>query len=218
MHELLPENWPDLMAEDESQFYAIFGKKKPPPVTDILTWCECYTSLVSVVSTFVPEFMAYMSTIIKCSKRFEGLGWLTYDRAFRRKAATLKNLHWAQTDGTLFSLAFTGKAKQASVCDLCFSSNHPTFKCPEAFSQSTAQWGMQPFIGASSLQRQPPTGSSYTRKFSSNNTCGLYNSRNGPQSCTYGDKCKFQHVCSACKGNHPRSECTKPQPKRLRNQ
>ncbi len=116
MHELLPKNWPDLKVEDQSRFYATFGKKKAPPVTNILIWTECYATLVSVLSAsypaYVPEFTAYLSIIIKSHKRFEGMGWCAYDRAFRRQAAATKNLHWSKTDSTLFSMAFTGKARQ----------------------------------------------------------------------------------------------------------
>ena len=36
--------------------------------------------------------------------------------------------------------------------------------------------------------------------------CFLYNRRNKNE-CTY-DPCKYAHICMACKGNHPRSECT----------
>lgn len=188
MHEMLPENWPDLLAGDQSKFYAAFGKKKPPPVTDILTWTECFASLVAVLSAAypskVPEFMAYMSMIIKCHKRFDGMGWLSYDRAFRRKAATLKNLNWAQTDSTLFSLAFTGRAKQMHSCDLCFSTNHPTSRCPDAFQLPT--WGMPPPLSVANFNQQPlippnPHGNLYRK---SANICGLFNSRKGPQSCT----------------------------------
>ena len=48
MYELLPENWPDTMAEDEPHLYATLGKKKSPVVTNILRLVECYSSLVSV--------------------------------------------------------------------------------------------------------------------------------------------------------------------------
>jgi hypothetical protein len=107
---------------------SIFGKKKAPPVTNILTWVECFRSLVSVLSqkypSFLPELMAYMSLIVKCQKRFEGLGWFNYDRAFRRQAAITRSMNWSRMDSTLFSLAFMGKAKKSSSCDICFSSNH----------------------------------------------------------------------------------------------
>ena len=39
--------------------------------------------------------------------------------------------------------------------------------------------------------------------------CHLFNTRDGPK-CTY-NPCKFAHVCSACRANHPRSACLKAQ-------
>ena len=221
MYELLPENWPDIMAEDESRFYATFGKKKPPAVTNVLTWVECYSSMVSVLSsaypTYIPEFMAYMSIIIKCQKRFEGLGWFAYDRAFRRQVATTKNLQWSKTDSTLFSLAFTGKAKQITMCDLCFSTNHGTAQCPEAMGPAPfvpwQQW--QPIMPQCSNPRNEYRVPASSKDNNIGKICGLFNSKGG---CTYGKKCKFGHVCSMCKGNHTRSECSKlPPQKKQRN-
>jgi len=35
----------------------------------------------------VPEFMAYLELIVKCSRDYEGFGWVLNDRAFRRQVA-----------------------------------------------------------------------------------------------------------------------------------
>lgn len=60
--------------------------KKRKPITNIFTWLQGYVSLVGTLSirypAMVPKFMAYQSTIIKCHKDFEGLGWVQYDRTF----------------------------------------------------------------------------------------------------------------------------------------
>ena len=63
----------------------------------------------------VPEFMAYQSTIMKCYKDFEDLGWAQYDRAFRRQVAVTKYLRWSQINGTLYSLYFAGMAKKSAL-------------------------------------------------------------------------------------------------------
>lgn len=74
------------------------GKKEAPPIINIFTWLQSFASLVSALSikypTMVPEFLAYKSTIIKCYKDYNGLGWVQYDRAFRRQVALTKNLNW----------------------------------------------------------------------------------------------------------------------------
>ena len=91
----MPENWPDLFTVEQSKLYSAV--------------------LATKYANYIPVLMAYMSIIIKCHKRFDGLGWYNYDRAFRRQAATLKHLNWSKTGSTLFSLAFTGKAKKSSL-------------------------------------------------------------------------------------------------------
>ena len=169
-----------------------------------MTWTECFSALVSVLSSkypaFVPELMAYMCLIVKCHKRFEGLGWFNYDRAFRRQAATRRSLNWSKTDSTLFSLAFTGKARKAASCELCFSSNHPTHQCQEnqtavALTFGGPAWSFPPTQGLQGPQVPPPK---------QRQVCGLFNSRKG---CTYGTRCRYLHICNGCKGNHPRYEC-----------
>ena len=71
----MPENWTDLFTVEQSKLYSAV--------------------LATKYANYVPVLMAYMSIIIKCHKRFDGLGWYNYDRAFRRQAATLKHLNWS---------------------------------------------------------------------------------------------------------------------------
>ena len=120
-------------------------KKKRKPVTNIFTRLQGFASLVSALSTkyptMVPEFLTYQSTIVKCIKDFEGLGWAQYDRAFRRQVAVTKDLRWSQINGTLYSLCFAGKAKKSAICAHCLSDNHSTELCP-TFEQQKSTGGL----------------------------------------------------------------------------
>lgn len=78
------------------------------------------------------EFLTYQSTIIKCYRDHEGLGWAQYDRALRRQAAVTNNLTWSHINGTLYSLCFAGKTKHSKICIHCLSDNHSSNQCPEA--------------------------------------------------------------------------------------
>ncbi len=74
--------------------------------SDILTWAQCYAALVGpVLSTRYPQvvlsLMAYQVIIIK---EFEGVGWVQYDRAFRRQAAVSKEMQRGKTNTTLSSI------------------------------------------------------------------------------------------------------------------
>ena len=53
----------------------------------------------------------YLCTIMKVHRSFVGDGWITYNIAYRRKAASSKNLDWSQVDFTLYNKTFTGRPK-----------------------------------------------------------------------------------------------------------
>ena len=134
IQELLPEAW--LLAgemEHSGCCSSTGAKKRRPPVTNIFTWLQGFASLVSALSTrypaYVPEFLAYQSTIIKCYREYDGLGWAQYDRAFRRQVAVTKSLHWSHING---SLCFAGKGRRSAVCVHCLSYNHVSEHCPDA--------------------------------------------------------------------------------------
>lgn len=84
MTELLPEVWRG-QEEDPKCCHQRKGQHRGP-ITDILMWTECYTSLVSVLATRhadkTPQFMAYLRTIVKAQRAFSGDGWVTYDSCY----------------------------------------------------------------------------------------------------------------------------------------
>ena len=94
-------------------------------ITDVGQWVQCFAGLVSVLSTkypqAVPELMAYMATIVKCSRDYHGVAWAQYDRGFRKQMATLRDLRWSRINPTLFSLCFSGKAKRNTMCNWCLA-------------------------------------------------------------------------------------------------
>ena len=72
------------------------------PVTDILTWTQCFASLASVLSCTHPEqtsnLLAYLSTIMRCHKEFSGLGGVQYAAAFCQQVATTRDLNWGRVN------------------------------------------------------------------------------------------------------------------------
>ena len=64
-------------------------------IEDILTWVQCFTTVVAILSTkfpeAVPDLMAYMLSIIWAYQEYEHPKWCNYDEAFRDKAATTGN-------------------------------------------------------------------------------------------------------------------------------
>ena len=139
MYELLPESWlatdgTDSLETQAAKQVSIFPKRRRTPVTDVLTWVQCFSALVGALSTKfadkVLEFMAYQALIVKCSRDYNGFGWVLYDRAFRRQVAVTKDLNWSKLNPTLHSLCLAGKAKNNKFCTICLSDNHTTEQCP----------------------------------------------------------------------------------------
>ena len=204
MKELLPESW--LVEEEETcRFTQSLPKRRSGPVTDILQWLQCFGTMVGVLSQkfpmMVPDLMAYQSTIIKCSRDFDGLAWAQYDRAYRRQAAQTKDLRWSRINTTLYSLCFAGKARRSVACVHCLSDGHRSDACPDNPASTCV-----PMLMMSGLSQAAPVVPGRTGQ---RLVCHLYNSRNGPR-CTY-NPCKFAHICEGCRGNHPRSACPKGQ-------
>ena len=65
-----------------------------------------------------PHLMAYQSTIVKCAKRYDGLGWVAYDMQYRRMAAQTKSLYWGVIDQSAYAEWFTGSSKTGLQLDI----------------------------------------------------------------------------------------------------
>ena len=218
MADLRLEAW---MFEDEPHEKSLVGffKRQKQPVTDILSWVQCFASYVAVLSQTQPQstphLMAYMATIIRCHKKFEGLGWVVYDSAYRRRAARQRDLNWAVIDSSLFNTLFTGRAKTSLKCSHCLSEDHTVDECPAAngpFVQLTRDLGISATTSPSYSAKhtiQPPSMIPPAKRIATPiqpKACGLFNSNMGPR-CTYGERCRYMHVCSLCFKNHPKASC-----------
>lgn len=132
MSELLPDTW-NLQEEERGCCSRCVPRRGP--VTDILVWLQCFTSLVAVLSPQYPNkvthFMAYQRTIIKAQRCFVGDGWVTYDSTYRRAAAAAKSLDWGLIDFSLYNETFTGRARAIARCQHCLSEHHESKDCSD---------------------------------------------------------------------------------------
>lgn len=199
MSELVPDTWRVQDDSEGSKCCHLSKRLRRGPVTDILLWVDCYTTMVSVLIEKFPlkavGFLAYLRTILKACRSYQGDAWVSYDMAFRRKAANQKSLDWGEIDFTLFNEAFAGRAKVLSRCKYCLSDLHLSSGCCYAPMDSSQNRGQQ------SQGRGP-------RDFTNRpfvQLCLLFNSKGGNH-CRY-KSCKFAHLCAQCYGGHPASEC-----------
>ena len=184
-------------------------QRKPRCVTDIITWIQCFGAYVSVLGpaypTAIPEFMAYMTLIVRCSQDYAGLAWVRYDMAFRCQAAIAGIRKWSEVNGTLYVTCFTGKGLDRQRCELCLSSLHKTGDCLLQGSKTAAfqpptqqQWQgwVPPPRGtpsqAPAWRQLPPSGE----------ICKLWNDNR----CRYA-RCWHTHACMQCGDSHPAVAC-----------
>ena len=93
LSELLPENLESPQCESSSVKIAVGAivpitkvlSKPKQEISDILTWGECFTSYITVMSTSFPsrvrDLLSYVALIIHMVKRNTANFWPNYDRA-----------------------------------------------------------------------------------------------------------------------------------------
>ena len=113
------------------------GRAPPParlPITNISHGVERFLLMAAVIcSRFpekAPEMLAYMETIVRAERNYEGQRWVTYDRQFRKEALARKDLNWSITDSRLYNEVFTGRAKAITRCSFCLQDDHSDAYCP----------------------------------------------------------------------------------------
>ena len=210
MGELVPESW---RHQDDETRCCHRRPQRKGPVTDILLWVECFSSMVTVLSAKYPEkapdFMSYLKVIVKASRTFKGDGWVTYDSCYRRNAALMKSLEWGRVDFNLYNETFTGQARPIRRCSYCNSEHHVESDCTLAPDTRPYRDNKDRY-----RDRYPSTRPSAPLI----HLCHLYNAKYGNK-CPY-NPCKFTHVCLECKGKHPLSSCNRgklPPTRRLRD-
>ena len=93
--------------------------------------------------------MAYITTILRVSQDFAGLGWVCYDAAFRRVVAVSGDTKWSEINPTLYAMFFIGATRAAARCDLCMATSHRMTECA-LFGHQPSGFQDRPHFQASS--------------------------------------------------------------------
>ena len=212
MADLRPEAW---LFEDEPHKKSLAGlfKCRKQPVTDIL-FCIVRGCPVSDTATkYSPPNGIHGHRHTLPQKKFEGLGWVVYDSAYQRRAARQRDLNWAAHCLTHISQAELRHHLSAHMH--CLSEDHTADECPAAngpLVQLTRNLGISTTTSPSYSAKhtlQPPSMIPPAKRIATPiqpKPCGLFNSNMGPR-CTYGEKCRYMHICSLCFKNHLKASC-----------
>ena len=187
------------------------GMPPPPPkkpIQDISLWVEKFATMASVlVSRFpekAPELFAYLTSVVKAERNFEGNRWVVYDRCYRREALANKSLDWSLPNTRLYNEAFTGHARSIPRCGHCLQEDHSSATCPRNPSRGWFPWLMDPSMVSSAPSPQPR----------SNERCHRYNDGRCHNT---SNTCKYVHKCRECGGPHPAFHCTRGGQRRARS-
>ena len=199
MAELRPDAWPEESAAADGGHQ--HRRTRHLPVTDILTWLECFVIMAAVLSTRylgkVSEFWAYQTSILRAARNFEGSAWVAYDRQYRREALARRDLNWSAGNARLYSEAFTGRAKTIPRCQHCLSTTHGARACPANPDPSAPP--AQP--SHSTSVATGPTGTG-TPSGNQREICRHFNEGK----CKYA-RCRYLHICRECFYPHPWVSC-----------
>lgn len=186
------------------------GRPSRLPITDISQWVERYATMAAILCTRfpskAPELWAYLATIVKAERNYEGQRWVTYDRQYQREALARKDLNWSVTDPPLYNESFTGRAKSIERCVFCLQDDHTGTNCPKNPNRPVFGWfpGLAPWPNPtpSSWPAQPQPASGTAPRTPSQEICRRFNEGRCRQ-----PRCRYRHICSTCFGPHIALAC-----------
>ena len=195
MAELIPDAWHEDAHASPDRGEAQRRRPRRSPVTDIMTWLQCFARMAAVLATKypdkAPEMCAYQSVIVRAARNYEGQAWVAYDRQFRREALARRDLNWSMLDLRLYIEAFTGRARAIARCSHCLSEAHGTTSCPAN--------PYQPLSEVANLAGSPgPRPAAGSRQ----EICRSFNEGR----CRFLH-CKYLHICKDCYHPHPWIAC-----------
>ena len=182
----------------------LYATKKLIP--DLATWVQCFSIYAAVLCSQSPErlpdLLGYAAFIAKCSQKFKWPSWVVYDQNFRQLAAEETLTTWARPDPGVYAQSFTNYALSAEGwCKYCHSVDHISDTCP---ARPKSMYPRKRVAGST----YPLTSKRPAIPAADDAICKKYNRYDGD--CHFGKNCRFRHVCSSCKKEHPVSQCKEP--------
>ncbi|KAJ1115414.1 hypothetical protein NDU88_003638 [Pleurodeles waltl] len=161
-------------------------------------WLDAFRIMACIIVEKFPhcakDLWLYEAKIHEAQRQFTGEAWLEYDKGFRLKMQGHPDMEWDDEDVAGYM--------------------HKMMVAREA--RNWAHKGEQPFRGSFQKNRHEK-GKPYQKRQPYTQWKGTQTGRTvsaicykfEKDECTWGAACKFRHVCSACGGGHPASECKK---------
>ena len=108
-------------------------KKTRREVPDLLSWVQCFGTYMGVIASKYPswvyQFFAYQTLIVREARRCGGNSWQTYDSMFRQQVVGQANADWSKLNSTLYAVTFLAQSGRGKNCALCMESDHKEDEC-----------------------------------------------------------------------------------------
>ena len=171
-------------------------------ITDFSTWAQCFALYSAAVLIKQPsratDLMAYFYTMANNARKYKWPSWLMYDQNFWSLMADTGSTVWAKISPEIFCQCFNSaqKVSQEAWCRNSYSVDHTSGQCP--------------YIPPPTRGRQDTTLPAESAR-SRDTICKDFNN-NKDKGCRWGTNCFRRHICSICRGPHPKSRCrSKPE-------
>ena len=209
MRELLPDNVA-LCQHLESMhghlpFHSLSGHTRPRfrEISTPLSWINCFLTYLAVRTqdTATRDQLMYSRLVLQEAARHGGMGWIEYDRVFRKQAALNSMLTWNSLQPGLHASAILGQRSCNGVfCTLCKGTDHSVAQCALSYVHHpvTSQTLHPP-----NLRYRPQAQSLPRRPESLQRICISWNKGQ----CTFPGNCVFRHICETCQEQHKAREC-----------
>ena len=173
-----------------NQFQALQQHKSQRRVTDVLTWTQCFTLYMAVLSKkspgMVPSMVAHLHTVLWVQQRASSqLAWLEYDIQFRMEMAASADRVWTCGDPWQYISCLPRPSSSGDLFQVSKVEAH----LPQGEGK-----GKRPLESEgeeSGRQTKPPA-----KKPKKAGVCRLFNLT--PGGCPYGRECIFIHRCNNC--------------------
>ena len=156
-------------------------------IESLIDWVEAWSIFSTIVTCNMPDtangLMQHQLRVVQAAQKYRLAAVLEFDIRVRQAIAKDSSRSIGVMDTELFTQCFTGHA--LPVCNKCHKTGHVTSSCFAGRRDTASFRGSQPAKGG---QDQP--------------VCRRFNTG----SCSFTE-CKYEHVCSFCRGSHAAASC-----------
>ena len=169
-------------------------------VPSLVSWLYCFNAYVAVRTTdqLTRDMLSYSRLLIREALRHGGVGWLEYDRVFRRQVSINPILNWNTLEPGLQAATILGqRTSSGTFCSLCRECDHSTTQCALSPLQQQLHQPQSSNAQRTNTIHRPPRRPETLMSICINWNRGF---------CVRPD-CTYRHICASCQLHHRAQDC-----------